>query len=204
VSAESSPRLPPLPLEKWGDTEWEALRFGFGDAIVERYQSAEGTEPETVLATMMHNPRVAGPWLAYSNVLLRNPTLEPRYRELMVLRVAWRTRAEYEWVQHVRLRDRYGITLDDVDAITRGPDAPEWTPLERDLVAATDQLLDRYQIDRGTWDRLAEHFDPGQLVELTFVVGTYLCLALAFNSWGLQLDEHLDRSAGPAFPQPEE
>ena len=34
------------------------------------------------------------------------PRSSPRQRELMVLRVAWRTRSRYEWVQHLRLAPR--------------------------------------------------------------------------------------------------
>ena len=129
-----------------------------------------------VLATLMHHPALAGPFLAYNNVLLQTPTLEPRMRELMVLRVAWRTRARYEWAQHVRLAERVGITATEIDAIGRGADADRWTPLEADLLAATDQLVDRYRIDDDTWARLAEQLDDRQLVELVFVVGTYTAL----------------------------
>ena len=106
----------------------------------------------------------------------------------MVLRVAWRTRSRYEWAQHVRLAPRVGITPDEIDAIAGGRGARAWTPLEADLLAATDQLIDHYRIDDDTWARLAEQLDERQLVELVFVVGTYTGLAMAFNSFGLQLD----------------
>lgn len=108
-----------------------------------------------------------------------------RARELMLLRVAWRTRAQYEWVHHVRLAERYGLTPHDVAAIATGT-CESWTPLEHDLIAATDQLLDQYRIEADTWNRLAAALDERQLVELPFIVGTYTCLAMAFNSWCLQ------------------
>jgi alkylhydroperoxidase family enzyme len=72
-----------------------------------------------------------------------------------------------------------------------GGGANGWTPLEADLLAATDQLIDRYRIDDDTWSRLAKQLDEAQLVELVFVVGTYTGLAMAFNSFGLQLDPEL-------------
>ena len=56
------------------------------------------------------------------------------------------------------------------------------------LVAATDQLIADHRIDDETWQQLAEHLDEKQLVEVVFVAGTYTCLAMAFNSFGLQLD----------------
>ena len=154
-----------------------------------------------VLATLMRHPALAGPFLTYNNVLLRTPTLEPRWRELAVLRVAWRTRSEYEWAQHVRLAGRVGITTAEIDAVGRGVDAGIWSALEADLLAAVDQLLDRYRIDDETYARLAEHLDEPQLIELTFVVGTYTCLAMAFNSLGLALDPELDPAAAPPLPE---
>jgi alkylhydroperoxidase family enzyme len=153
-----------------------------------------------VLATLLRHPALAAPFLTYNNVLLRTPTLEPRWRELAVLRVAWRTRSEYEWMQHVRLAARWGITTEEVEAVGRGADAGLWSALEADLLAATDQLLESYQIDDETWARLAQHLDERQLIELTFVVGTYTCLAMAFNSVGLAPDPGLDPAAAPRLP----
>ena len=154
-----------------------------------------------VLTTMMRHPAMAGPFLSFNNVLLRAPALEPRLRELAVLRVAWRTRSEYEWVQHVRMAGRGGITPDEIEAVGRGAAAEAWSPLEADVLAATDQLLDRYRIDDDTWARLAQHLDEHQLLEVLFVVGTYTCLAMAFNSVGLALDPELDAVAAPPFPK---
>jgi len=118
----------------------------------------------------------------------------------MVLRVAYRTTSDYEWVQHVKLGERYGITRDDVEAVANGAGSERWTPLERDLLAATDQLIEGYRIDDGTWRRLAEQLDERQLVELVFVVGTYTCLAMAFNSFGVQLEPGADAGSVPPRP----
>ncbi len=157
-----------------------------------------------VLSTMMHHPALAGPFLAYNQVLLQTPALDPRQRELMVLRVAWRTRARYEWAQHVRLAAGVGITPEEIEAIATGADAEIWTPLEAELLSAADQLIDRYRIDDDTWRRLAEQLDDRQLVELVFVVGTYTGLAMAFNSFGLQLDPDLRGIVTTSVPEFEE
>ena len=55
-----------------------------------------------------------------------------------------------------------------------------------------------------TWSRLAERLDERQLVELVFVVGTYTVLAMAFNSFGLQLDADLQEIASTSRPEFEE
>ena len=193
------PRLPPLPREKWTDDAVAALRAGIGDAAADRLLSS-GTRIPNVLTTLMRHPGLAGPFLAYNSVLLSTPEVSPRHRELMILRVAWRTRSTYEWVQHVRMAQTCGISAEEVDAIARGTDASIWAPLEADLLAATDQLLDRYRIDDDTWARLAEQLDARQLIEVTFIVGTYAGLGMAFNSLGLELDPELDTVAAPPLP----
>ena len=141
-------RLPPLPRERWDDDVRGALERAFPNDTVQRFLS---TGPDAIpipvaITTMLHHPHLTGPWLAFNNVLLWSPALDDRIRELMVLRVAWRTRSNYEWVQHVRLAQRFGITLDEIDAVAHGGDGGAalgtWAPLEAALLAATDQLLD--------------------------------------------------------------
>jgi alkylhydroperoxidase family enzyme len=134
--------------------------------------------------------RLAAKWLPYNDVLLRTGTLDPRLRELVICRVGWRTAAEYEWLQHVRLARDLGVTDAEIDAIA-GRGTVEWTPLEADALAATDALLDGYEIPDALWNRLAERLDEQQRIELVFVVGTYTCLAMAFKSFGVQLDADL-------------
>jgi alkylhydroperoxidase family enzyme len=153
-----------------------------------------------VVGTLVRHPKLAGAYLTYNTMLLRAGTLDARARELMILRVAWRTGATYEWLQHVRMARRYGVSDEEIAAVGTGSGAPVWAPIEADLLAATDQLIDRYCIDDATWSRLARQLDERQLLEAVFVVGTYTCLAMAFNSFGLELDADLEDMSSPAMP----
>jgi alkylhydroperoxidase family enzyme len=177
------------------------VRAGFGDAAAERLLATGPDAPRVpnVLGTLMRHPALAGPFLTYNAVLLKTPAVEPRLRELMVLRVAWRTRSAYEWSQHVRIARSCGITAEEIDAIAGGG-ADVWSPLDADVLAATDQLLDHYRIDDDTWLRLAERLDERQLMEVAFIVGTYTCLAMAFNSFGLEVDPELRETTAPPLP----
>jgi alkylhydroperoxidase family enzyme len=192
-------------VDRWDDDARAALQAGFGKEATDRFldDGPDAVRVPNALGTLLHHPGLAGPFLAFNRVLLFTPTLEPRLRELMVLRVAWRTRSTYEWVQHVRLAERSGVTEAEIDAVAQGADAT-WTPLEADVLAATDELIDRYRIDDSTWSRLAEHLDERQLVEVVFVVGTYTCLAMAFNSFGLELDPELRTLGAPPLPDSED
>jgi alkylhydroperoxidase family enzyme len=196
-------RLAPLPRAQWNADVEGALRGAFPANVAARFLSTgdDALEVPEAISTMLHHPALAQSWLTFNNVLLYSGTLDDRQRELMVLRVAWRTQSNYEWAQHVRLAGRAGIDADELDAIASGRIHERWTPLERALLAATDQLLDGYRIDDDTWTQLAEHLDERQLVETVFVVGTYTCLAMAFKSFALRLDPSIDTSA-MTLPEP--
>ena len=101
---DSGPRIPPLPIGEWSEDAVAALRAAFGDAAAERLLSTGSDAPRMpdVLTTLMRYPALAGPFLAYNAVLLNTPAMEPRLRELMILRVAWRTRSTTSWTSGPR------------------------------------------------------------------------------------------------------
>ncbi|HEY7440463.1 MAG TPA: carboxymuconolactone decarboxylase family protein [Acidimicrobiia bacterium] len=203
---EPEPRLVPLPPEQWGEEQRSALVAAFGDKVANGFLATgpDAAPVPNAVGALMHHPALTGPFLVYNSALLRTPALDPRLRELAVLRVAFRTHADYEWAQHVRLAARIGITDEEIDAIAVGADAAGWSDLERDVLAAVDQLVTDYRMNDDTWERLAERLDERQLIELVFVVGTYTGLAMAFNSFGLELDEDLRPSATPSRSEIEE
>ena len=204
------PRLPPLPVESWGEETIDALEVGRASLLNDHLRSAlDARDPARLAAvlpnaitTLLHHPPLAGRFLAFNGGLLSHAVLSERWRELMVLRVAWRTRSEYEWRQHVRMAPRFGITEDEIRAVADGSGG--WEAPEGHLLAAVDQLLDDYSIEASTWDALAAHLDPAQLVEMPFVVGTYALLAMAYKSFAMQPDASLLASATTGIPIPEE
>ena len=64
-----------------------------------------------------------------------------------------------------------------------------WNDLDAALVRAADQLHETAFIDDETWATLAKEFNTHQMMELVMTVGGYHMLAMALNSFGVQLDE---------------
>jgi alkylhydroperoxidase family enzyme len=79
-----------------------------------------------------------------------------------------------------------GLSTAKLEAISDGPAAEAWSPLEGALLRATDEMIDQHRVGEETWAVLTEHFAPAELLELLFVVGGYLCLAAVLNSAGLE------------------
>ncbi|MGI8336268.1 carboxymuconolactone decarboxylase family protein [Actinomadura scrupuli] len=204
AGARTSPRLSPLPPDQWDEAAKAMLRGKV--KLADRYLSHDADAPRmpNVLGLLGHHPRLAAAWLGYNGVLLDEPALAPRLRELLILRVAWRARSQYEWVQHVRIGRSLGLTEAHIAALTADEPSGLWTPLERLLLAAADQLLRGNRMHDATWDGLAAHLDTRQVLEVPFVVGSYLCLAMVFNSVGLELDPEMDAGSVPELRGTEE
>jgi AhpD family alkylhydroperoxidase len=201
----AAPRLKPLPAAEWTAEDRELLRGGLARA--DRYLSGDADAPPMppILGLFARHPRVGGPWLAFSGALLDGGTLDPRDRELLILRVGWRTQCRYQWAQHVGIGQAAGLTPQQIAAVPDGAQSGVWTDRQRDLLSAADQLLDDHVIDDGTWERLAAHLDERQLLELTFVVGSYACLAMVLNSTGLEPpagpDNHYEEADHATVPE---
>ncbi|MEV0111373.1 carboxymuconolactone decarboxylase family protein [Nocardia sp. NPDC001965] len=197
------PRLVPLPAESWTEDARAMLRGRLQQA--DRYLSGEPAAPRlpNILGILGHHPELGGAWLEYNGLLLERGTLAPLIRELAVLRVAWRTRSAYEWSQHTRMAAVLGMSTKTIEDIACG-DTATWPELERLVLAATDELIDRHRVADTTWIALTEYLDTRELIELLFVVGSYLCLALVFNSVDLQPDPDTGPVTAPATPEWEE
>jgi AhpD family alkylhydroperoxidase len=143
------------------------------------------------LGTLARHPELTRAFHTFNGHVLFGTTLSPRQRELLVLRVAALRGCEYEWEQHVILAADAGLSPDDIARVAQGPDAPGWSPLDRALVAAVDELLGDAKITDATWAALVDVLDEQQAMDLVFTVGAYDLLAMAFRSFGVALDADL-------------
>jgi 4-carboxymuconolactone decarboxylase len=152
-----------------------------------------------VFGTLAHHPKLFRKWLVFANYILLKSTLDPRTRELAVLRVGWRCEAPYEWGQHVVVGRAVGLSDDDIRRVTEGADADGWTPAEAAALRATDELHDRSTITDATWAALGEHFSNEQVLDLVFLVGNYHIVSFALNACRVERDDGVDDSTVP-FP----
>ena len=144
-----------------------------------------------VLGTLAQHPELTTAFNTFNGHVLFGSTLSTRQRELLVLRVATLRHAAYEWAQHVVLAGDAGIREDEVDRVVEGPDADGWSPFEAALLRAVDELLADAMVSDATWATLAGDLDTEQLMDVVFTVGAYEIVAMAFKSFGVELDADL-------------
>lgn len=190
-----TPRLRPLPPEQWPADMREALAALRPPEPRHPLPRREPDRPKALnaLGTLAHHPALTRAYHVFNGHVQFATTLSARQRELLTLRLAVVRRADYEWAQHVILAGDAGLDAGEIARVREGADAPGWSPLERAMLRAVDELVDEAVISDETWTALASELDQQQLMDLVFTVGAYEVLAMAFRSFGVELDDDLHR-----------
>ena len=174
-------RLSPLPADKWDEATQQAL------------SAMRGADTNNALSTFAHHPALAKAFLRFNVHLLMSSTLPTRIRELAILRVAHRRDCAYEWSDHVKMAKDEGITDDQIAAVRRFGDGPateaeDFGAFDRVVLTAVDELEEKSQLSDQTWAALGERLNDQQRMDFIFTVGCYALLAMAFNTFGVELE----------------
>lgn len=188
-----SPRIPPLPPAEWPSSMREALAALRPAEPRHPFPDPDPSRPKALnaLGMLAQHPQLTRAYHTFNGHILFSTTLSPRQRELLVLRVAAVRGSEYEWAQHAVLAGDAGITPDEVQRVATGPDADGWSAADAALVRAADELIADARLSDATWSTLSAVLDTQQLMDLVFTVGAYDLLAMAFRSFGVELDDDL-------------
>jgi alkylhydroperoxidase family enzyme len=192
MTETSGPRITPLAPDQWSEEVMQAIAvLRPPDAKHEIRRRKGGPKGLNVLGTFARHPSLMHAYHTFNGHILSSSTLTPRQRELLILRVAALRDAAYEWEQHVIIAADAGIDDDEIARVRLGPDAPGWSALDAAMVRAVDELVKDARVTDATWAALADALDEQQLMDLVFTVGAYDLLAMAFRSFGIELDTDL-------------
>ena len=147
-----------------------------------------GTTPPNLFLTLGRHRKLFRGWLRFAGRLMPGGRLPRRETELVILRVAHLRSCAYEFDHHVHLGRRAGVTADDVARLVEGPDAAGWSPRERAVLRAVDELQRDRDLSDGTWTDLVALLDDREAIELLLLVGHYEMLATAIAALRIQPD----------------
>jgi alkylhydroperoxidase family enzyme len=170
----ATPRIAPLELDELTDEQRELLSAG-GEL-----------RNLHIFRTLVRHPKLYRRWSPFGGFLLQRSSLEPRDRELVILRTAYRCGSDYEWGQHVRIGRDAGLTDEEIRRVADGPAAPGWSSDDATLLRAVDELHGEHRLSDDIWSQLRGRFDDATLIELTMLSGHYALLAGVLNSLGVQ------------------
>ncbi len=136
--------------------------------LVEMMRPGDRTPLENgLMRYFAHRPELAIGLAAFSGSLKRNRQLDPRLVELVRLRIAFHNQCRS--CMAIRYSDavQAGLTEDLVCSLATPYEAPDLTDAERAAIRFGELLATNHlSIDDSVFERLHEHFDDGQIVEL--------------------------------------
>jgi alkylhydroperoxidase family enzyme len=172
-------RLPPLP-DISGDPIVQSL---FEDT------RARGGEIINLHLVMAHAPKIALASRAMASTL-RYDALTPRdIRELVIVRTAQIVGSEYELNQHRPMALAAGISQAKLDAIANWRASTLFDARERALLAYVEAVAGGGEVDELTWRVFARHFTPGEIVELTVMIGNYYGTGLVTRALKIEVED---------------
>ena len=115
--------------------------------------------------------------------------LEPRAREFVILRCAFRKQSTYEWHQHVRIARDAGLSLAEIDAVRDWRNSPVFTEDERALLAYADALADSLHPDDASFAAVSRGRTTAEVIGVTYLVTLYFQLAHVMAALELETEE---------------
>lgn len=181
---DPAPRLPPVQPDDFTDE----TRAFFDQWTGGFFKDADRNP---VLRTFAHHPALANAFSALNVHLLSSNTLPVKLRQIAIMRTAWICDATYMWSSHLNTSRLCGLAPDMYEPIQRGADDPYFTPFERIVMLATDELVKDHRVQDGTWQVLAAEWNERQLLDFLFTVGCYAMVAGVMRSTGVQRETDL-------------
>jgi alkylhydroperoxidase family enzyme len=148
--------------------------------------------PINLAATLAHNRPVRAAVDAFAGTFFDPDVIDPRLRELVVLRMAWKTQSAYEFGQHVLAARAVGISEAEIARTTTDPVGDGgWSPLESLAFRMVDDIYRDDCVADETWASLAEMLDDEHLIALVGLACCYRMVAGILNSLGIQPEDDL-------------
>jgi alkylhydroperoxidase family enzyme len=155
-----------------------------------------------VLRTFAHHPKLADLFSQLNIHLLTTSTLPVKQRQIAIMRTAWLCGSRYMWSSHLNTSLLFGLDEAMFAPVRHGPDDPYFTPFEREIVLATDEMVRDRTLSDATWAALAAEWDERQMLDFLFTVGTYVAIAGVMRATGVRRQPDLlalaERHGAPA------
>jgi len=174
----SEARVPRLPVE---EAKAAADQAGVPDYMAEL----------SIFQVLLNHPTLARALNDLLATMLWHGALDPRLRELVIMRIGWLTACDYEWTQHWRVACGVGVPAEDLLGVRDWPAHDGFGPAERAVLAATDEVVGDGAVSAKTWAVCERELgsDSAVLVELVTAIGAWRMIASILHSLEVPLED---------------
>ena len=132
--------------------------------------------------------------------LLYKSELDPKLRELAIIRVGLLSNAAYEVFQHDRIGVEVGLTPEQIEGLRVGAEHPSFDAREAAVLRFTDDVVANVRASDATFGALAAELPLRHLQELTMTIGFYMMVSRFLETFGIETETGPATGLGPASP----
>jgi alkylhydroperoxidase family enzyme len=118
-------------------------------------------------------PRIGRNFIRLGNAILNPEFIDPKLRELAILRAGNLLGSEYEFTKHVTIGMEVGVAKDQIDELPNWAASKKFTDIERAVLQYTDEVTLNVKVSDSTFANLKRFFDEEAIVKLTATIGYY-------------------------------
>jgi alkylhydroperoxidase family enzyme len=175
--AEASPEIQELYQQFFGDRD-PVAQPGTATGTPGDYWTTFALVPDLLL-----NARTS-----LSLLLAPGRVLPAKLRELAIIRTGIVGDSRFEYSQHLKVARMVKVADEKLDAIKGWATSDQFTPVERAVMAATDELVGRNLVEDETFAELKQHLSDPQILELFYVISLWRMHGMMVRALHLEYD----------------
>ncbi|MGO9833011.1 MAG: carboxymuconolactone decarboxylase family protein [Polyangiaceae bacterium] len=141
--------------------------------------------PLNLFRMLAHSPPVMSGFAKLGGALLQDAALDPRLREIAIVRIGLLAGASYEVEKHTAIARAVGLTGGEIAALRPGESRASLSDAARAVIDLADELFDRARATDAVLTRVRQHLDDRQLVELVVAIGYYGLVCRVLETLGV-------------------
>ena len=160
------------------------------------HQFPERLHHMNIARMLSYASTAVSPFYVFSGALLGQLELDPKLRQLTILRVIQCVKAQYAWIQHVALAKVVGVSDEQISSLQQGRvEGDHFTTEEQLMLTFVDEVMQTPRVSDTTFEQMRRLFSPRELVELLLVVGCYWTAGRVMTTFDIELDSALGSQA---------
>ena len=147
--------------------------------------------PLNIYRMIGHGGNVSVGFLQLGGAILRKSEIDPRLRELVILRTGALCGASYELHQHKRLARSVGVSEEKISAVidvNSETSSKVFDERERLLIKFTDELVRDVKASDKTFARMCESFSYKEVVEALMTAGFYMMVSRFLETFEVDIE----------------
>ena len=156
--------------------------------IFDNLAKESGGAVGNIFRVIANTPKFLRRFCSMGNQLRNKTALDPKLRELAIITVGRLTDAQYEFVHHLSIARRVGVSREQLEALADWEKSPKFSDHERAVIRYAAEATSNVRVTDTTWNALKTFLDTQRMMELVQNVAYYNMVVRILVPLGVELE----------------